>query len=428
VTSLRERFDDAAASPAPPSRLSAAEVYAAAWRRRRVRTGLVAVAGGFTAVVLVVAVVVGTAGSGRHQETAGPRPSGSSASPKPSPTGPSGAFVHDGVVLGATATDGSHLYAIQAACPTDQIESCTTDLLGSDDAGQSWTVRSHGIDDLGGMSVPAPGVLLVGQGKQHISTDGGRTWTALTFSAGARAVQTVAADGWVACVSAKTGGCALYAVDPHSGTARRLAHQPAMAVYSVQHVPVGAGLWVTGSASGTGHAAVAVSLDHGKTWTTHVFGPGEPDYPTTVSGSETALTASLDGTTAYTVVSISMIDETQAREFVYRTDDGGKTWHRTDPRHTLPWAYHGDESYIAADGTHVVASVAGDPAQWYGSRDDGSTYQRPAGVTGLTGLQDMREAVRVIAPGVYVAYDTTAVFRSTDGLHWTRLPLPTHPR
>lgn len=429
MTSLSERFDE----------------VAAAWRRRRVRAGLMTAAGGCTAVVLVVAVAVGMS-SGAHRGTAGPTPTGSSAAPPPSSTtdGERG-FPFHGAVLGATATDGDHFYALQAECPTDQVQSCdvggsyagpvdTLVLLGSDDAGQTWTVRSRDLAGLGEIEVPAPGVLLtsglVGNVLgEHVSTDGGQTWTALTGDRGGT-VQTVPVGGWLACVSTNTGtagDCTLYAVDLRIGGSTRLANQPPIAVNHVEQLPAGAGFWVTGWAPGSGSAAVAVSLDRGRTWTEHVFGPGEPDYPASFH-DEYARTASLDGTTAYTVVSVTTTDETQRRSLVYRTEDAGKTWQRMDPQYTLPWKYMSSTSFLAADGTHLVATVIDDPNEWYGSRNGGASYQRPAGLTGLTGIQDMRHPVQVIAPGVYVTHDAAAVFRSTDGLHWTRLPLPARPR
>ncbi|GAA2364374.1 hypothetical protein [Dactylosporangium salmoneum] len=85
------------------------------------------------------------------------------------------------------------------------------------------------------------------------------------------------------------------------------------------------------------------------------------------------------------------------------------------------WVQHGEDSFLAADGTHVVQSVVNDPAEWYAGTT--GAYTKPAPVTGLEHTDDMRQPVRADAPGAYVVSDRTAVYTSPDGLHWTRHPV-----
>jgi hypothetical protein len=183
-------------------------------------------------------------------------------------------------------------------------------------------------------------------------------------------------------------------------------------------MPASAGLWVAGRDLATNYAAVAVSHDAGRTWSTRIFGPGETDLPTSMNYAD-PLSTSLDGQTAYTVVMTNGDDDRTRRSFVYRTDDGGATWQRVDPRRTLPYSYHGGASFIAADGTHVVTETSNSRLVWWTSRDRGGSYARAQ----LAGLGEVSEPVRVAAPGSYMTFNRDAVFRSTDGLTWTRLEI-----
>nr|BFE61564.1 hypothetical protein GCM10020063_060900 [Dactylosporangium thailandense] len=78
---------------------------------------------------------------------------------------------------------------------------------------------------------------------------------------------------------------------------------------------------------------------------------------------------------------------------------------------------------MAADGTHVAASPRHRPQQWFTSRD-GAAYRagRPDGLG--ENLNATGEHPPVVArPGFYLAFDDEAMYRSADGLHWTRIPI-----
>ncbi|MFG2044538.1 hypothetical protein [Dactylosporangium sp. NPDC048998] len=419
MTSLRERFDEVAASPAPPSRLSGDEVYVTAWRRRRVRNRLSAVVGGCAAVVVAAVAVLVTAGG---PDRATPAPPGPSALPTATANG---RLYSDGMVQDAGATDLNHLYAVQIQCASEDYASCTNVLYGSDDGGNTWTERMRGIPDM--LEVPAPGMIgaLFPTGFRssawRFSTDGGRNWQDLKSSPGT--TPAVPTGGWATCPEDDSQGmsqCAVYGVDVKTGAEKKLANQPpTITPTGLNKVPTGAGLWVSGFVPQAYRVGVSVSRDDGRTWSTHVFGQDEADYPQDINNQSVGV-ATVDGTTAYAVVSI-VTNNGPSRLLVYRTTDGGQTWQRADPGHTLPWVQHGADSFVAADGTHVVQTVVDNPAEWYAGTT--GAYTKPAPVTGLAGIDDMVRPVRNNTPGAYIFCDRTAVYVSPDGLHWTRHPV-----
>jgi photosystem II stability/assembly factor-like uncharacterized protein len=169
-------------------------------------------------------------------------------------------------------------------------------------------------------------------------------------------------------------------------------------------VPISAGLWVTGrDPDDYSRPAASVSHDRGRTWETHVFRREE-----LLSTYLDAVPFSVDGATAYTVVSGS-------RPSVFRSTDGGRNW-QPDPDPTIP--SRATEGFVAADGTHVVLGTANPPWLWYAG---GASGYHPVELKGLSDrLPPAPALVRVTAPGVYVAFDSDAVYQSTDGLNWTR--------
>ncbi|HEY2672998.1 MAG TPA: hypothetical protein VGJ07_21900 [Rugosimonospora sp.] len=443
MNQLRQLFRDLADVPAPPSRLSAASVYAAASRRRRTRFG--AAAAGVASAVAVVMVGafggLGATGDG-------------TPNPVPSPGWQN--YIHDGAVLSVAAADRDHLYAVIAACPSkdphyEEPWNCNDQLFGSDDSGRTWTLRDRNIDRQS-VAALAPGVLTtdpdvarqnggIEQSRQSppskpgtlapssagpqpvsISLDGGHTWSRWTARDNPTPVPAVPAQGWLACHWTRPQtGCTLYANDAGTGRSSPLANPPGLDVEQVDDLPATAGIWVSGQDPHSEYPAVGVSTDQGRTWTTHVFGPGESDHPAGGSYLQAAAPASIDGRTAYTVVEASNYEGAPGKAFVYRTSDGGATWQRMDPGHTLSFTADG-QSYLAADGTHVVYNLGRVPAVWSISGNGGESYQPATRLTGLGALRDPRGLA--VAAGAYLAWDNDNVYRSADGIHWSRLPVP----
>ncbi|MCM0673647.1 glycoside hydrolase [Micromonospora phytophila] len=440
---MRARFEEVAETAAPPSRLSADAVYAAAWRTRRRRTTAWMVGGIVTGALV--------AGMGLDALRA-PADKTIAQDPEPAQTADGWpAETRDGTVISAAAADASHVYAGVNACSwKDSVRHCTAQLVGSDDAGRTWTIRQTDFGD-GQVAVPAPGVLLqtietINEAydgsssagpktvlQPRISTDGGRSWR--DVQAVTEAVAEVPAGGWIQCApSTADRPCTLLAVDPATARSAPLAGQPALDIQGPVGAPTSAGFWITGHERGKDHRpAVAVSLDRGRTWSVHAFGQGEADFPVTATYAS-AVPSSVDGVTGYTIISVPNPSDTTGasptsattaslKQLIYRTGDGGKTWQRVNPDQTLPRGnYEDGDSYVAADGTHVVLTSADGPQRWYASSDNGNTY-RPANLTGLGDdllVSGMRAPVLVTAPGVYLAFNNTALYRSTDGIHWTR--------
>jgi hypothetical protein len=436
VKSIQERFRDAAETAMPPSRLSADQVYTTAWRRRRRRAATWTAAG--LVVALVVTVVgIGVLRSAGHNQVA-EDPTTTEEDPPP--------WLRNGAVVTAVATDADHLYAVMSVCRSG--ETCSYRLVGSDDAGNTWSVRQENFGDGVNRDVTAPaaGVLYQTQSRDNpgyvdtdpdspkmllqrkISTDGGRKWTDVREATAP--VDAVPAGGWIECKQVKDESCASFiAYDPANARSAPLKAKPGFQVIRI--VPSGAGFWAIGYDKERSRTVLASSPDRGRTWTTSNHDE-DVHAPVTV-----------DGITGYDIVSDTYpvkptgpkptTSPSESKKRVYRTADGGRTWQRVDPGKTLPdGALAIAQSYVARDGTHVVlmstdtyARRNAAPFERYTSRD-GQTY-RPGGVTGL-GAKLSRDSITenlilTSVAGIYLAHDDEVVYRSTDGLTWTRHPV-----
>jgi hypothetical protein len=415
MTKLRTRFEDLAGTSGPPTRLSADAVYIAAHRRRRRRQTTWTATG----------VLAGALALGVGLQMLRPAPEA------PQPAQPTG-----GPVVSVAATDAQHLYAGVRTCPDD---GCKIQLIGSDDGGRTWTVRQDDFGD-GQVDAPAPGVLVHTTESEgdpsartgpkivytyHVSTDGGRTWRDL--QAVGEAVAAVPANGWVQCSQTTLEqACQLLAADPATGRLAPLAGQPPLSIGLTAAAPGSPGTWITGQALTTDfRVAVALSHDRGRTWSLRTFGP---------ASEENVAVSTVDGMTAYVVVSrVQSATEPAATAAgntleVLRTTDGGQTWASTDSGRSLPSVFgyiqQGD-SYVSADGSHLVLSRDNDRQQWYVSNDSGATYRAgtPAGLGDHLTVSGMRPPVQTTVPGVYLAFDDRAAYTSADGLHWTRVAI-----
>src|SRR5258706_6673471 len=142
MTDIRELFEQAV-TQAPPSRLSAAEIYHAGrrrWRRRRI-TGATAIVSTGIAVMLVGGVgVIAQTG-----DVPGPRRSALGPTERSSPMGP---------LRWAGMADADHLFLIRATCTPDASQASPgpsaspapprprcDEFLASDDGGVTWQSR-----------------------------------------------------------------------------------------------------------------------------------------------------------------------------------------------------------------------------------------------------------------------------------------------
>lgn len=439
MNTIGERFRDAAEMDMPPSRLTADEVYAAAWKRRRRRIEVC------TAAAVIIGLLVAIVGldlrsSGRDGVTEAPDPSPTAGARDPDQLPRDWpASTRDGQVVWATAGGGGRLYAVITRCgPSD----CTTQLLGSDDAGATWTVRQAEFGKGYDWQVTAPAADVLYRAVTRIdptspitpveeltlSRDGGRTWTDIQVTD--TAVAAVPANGWLECKAEGQNACTrLTVVDPDTGRTAPLANNPDLELNSVVSLPATAGFWVVGFDRGKNRPAVAVSTDRGRTWTVHTFSEAPRDAG--------ILAASADGVTGYAILGQYHPGTTTgtnptpgpntSTNWVYRTDDAGRTWQRDDRDGPLPTTIiESGRHYVAADGTHFVMTNQRPPQQWYRSGDDRRTYR----TGGPTGISDRLVPPWGRSPGVvfrtqgnYVTFDDEAVYRSTDGRSFTRVPV-----
>jgi hypothetical protein len=409
----------------------------------------------FAGAVLAVVAVSGAAGfaalrpsdatlsTGAAPPSTGPAPGGTpSASAEAGPAWP--------YLRWSGAADANHVYTVVADCRT-----CAQRLRASSDGGRTWQTRhtwnaDHFIDDVSFTVVgretligidllrPASGIPPVSAGptssgglrrlteadvKNHgtpqslISSDDGSTWKKLSVSD--QPVAAAPADGGVVGADYAGGGPAdrLYAVDPATGAAAPLAHQPGLARFQLAQAPTGAGVWVQGYDPTTHRPAVAISRDRGATWAVSAFSAESP----APFGSERTATmylpriATADGQTAYAIFAGQ-----EGRVRVYRSLDGGRTWRRTDhDGHLGAASLAGPESFVSGDGGHVVPVQ---PAGRYGyvSSRDGGDYVPQA----VTGLPSVDRLPQVVGKDDYLYQGKDLLYHSTDGLHWQPLTRP----
>ncbi len=434
MTDLSELLEGLAETPAPPSRLRPADLYAQGRRRHRRSVVTVAAAAGVGVATLVAGVALVTLDA----SPARPGPAGqSSPSGQTSPTGqtsPSGQAVrsYHGAVDAAAGSDADHLYAIVLDCtaaattPPEWLD-CRRDLVRSGDAGKTWQVRSRDIgafDSIRLTAVTADIVVaraekLVSAGRLaesgiHVSVDGGQTWKLVEHQA--TTTPAVAADGWVEPVYQLEHGV-LSATDPRLARSAPLAGAPPLKYAGTSLRTATGSLWIDGADPASDRPAVAVSNDAGRSWATHVF----TDIPAPVNSTYSTGIATLDGRIGYAVSMTGYGLDGGGRVWVHRTSDGGQTWQRVDPEGTAPWSYGGGRSYVTPGGAHVIADLGRDNRQaFWISRDGGARYAR---VT-LDGLPEDRVGggmPRPLPGGGYLANTDDAVYVSTDGLQWRRV-------
>jgi hypothetical protein len=430
MTELHELFEEVAQAPAPPSTLRPDQVYAQG-RRRRAMILTARVAAGVVAAGVAAGVAVVAAGGGEI-----PQPPPPAAEP-PRP-------LRTGSVVTVVAGDAAHLYAVVLDCPDDDNRpadpwdhGCRSDLLGSDDAGQTWQLRHRDIGcapylcDLQatgprtlfrprtytGESSPPPN-----QPPQYAglsSVDGGRTWKRLRLES--QPVRTVPREGWIDVVSSP-----VQVADAELGRVAPLSNPPRFDSGTRWLRTATGGIWIGGTDPATKRPAVAVSDDAGQTWSNHVF----TDVPSNTRSYYAVGLASFDGRVGYAVTLTAHGLDGDGKVYVHRTADGGATWQRVDTGGTAPWSYGGGSSFVTPDGAHVIAQLPHqtekDPRglKFYVSDDGGGRYD-PVSLAGLpeeeVGDHGIGEPVQSIPGGGFLAYDGEAMYRSTDGMVWQRI-------
>jgi hypothetical protein len=439
---LSDLFEETTSGGAPPSRVTAEDVYQRGLRRRRVtRAGLVTAPVAVLAAALVAVVTVVPSGGDKAVPT--PAPSASASVDPNSPVRPGYNFP-----LGTLGASGQHVYVTMPPC-----WNCGYQLLGSDDGGRTWSVRRTQIAALPHVLV-APGGGVVGFGftdsiidPPQISLDGGRTHTLARLVdpiEGARSPDRVTYCGQLPGQqrppsnepSANT--CDLITVDLRAGTFGLLKTQPDIAVNRL-YTGADATLWAAGSVARGGGRVMAVSRsdDGGRTWTRHEFaetaGTTGSVYPIVRTGA--------DGTV---VADFVYRDARGFTRFIARLTDG--SWQRLTGQpgdSALADPYGGrqvETTYVDGDGTHVVIIrevTAAPPAPGsaapedlpvkttaWAARKGETTYRRvdPPGNLPPYGGTVVDHVTFV--PGLgYLAVGTDALWISTDAKTWKKLKL-----
>lgn len=468
MTGLGDMFEETMGTP-PPSRLRADEVYAAGRRRRRRRmaagASALAVAAATAGVVGVTALTATDPGSGRN---GGPLAGGTSAvsgAAGSSAAASAGRLDPRQIIQWSGAADRDHLYLSYFACPQgDCVPNKTTvQLVGSDDGGRTWTERGGAIDVVN-LAVIGPDTLLAtsradtttragqatgssepergtdrGEGTYalHVSTDGGRSWTAV---ARPRPVSQVPPGGLIICWSLRDSStpCSPYVFDPAHRTFGPLAARPLAVTGQIGDVltrvpeSAPAPLWLAGTDLATGEPTTAVSTDRGRTWSLRGL-PGLPACPP--AGCEPPELTSGDGRTVYAVVHVPQ----RGQRLVYRTS-GTAGWQRVTGADVVPYgsANSGAGSYVTADGRHVICEIvpgdrtagqgggrevgALDRCRFWIAPDGGGAYQPVE----LAGLPATTYPVRRTPDGWYHthSYGENRLYGSADGRRWTALSTP----
>lgn len=424
MTEWRDLFAEATES-APPSRLVADEVYAAGRQRRRRRA---VVANAAVAVALAMAAGTGIAAMVRSEPTV--RGESGTGGEKSLP----GVLPYPGgLVQMVRAADARHLYVLvstQSSCAKQPCDKSSMQLVGSDDGGRTWSDRGGPIRVIGFEVLKADRLLAVEpsgpsdtkEWELRTSTDGGRTWHTTERAPAVAAVS----SGSTALCWPESGGvagspCIVHALDPTSRRIAPLTNQPPLTLSTELLIGESGGrLWASGVDQATGRPAVAVSRDAGRTWSTKVF----VDAPACSSeGCQPPYLTTGDGPTAYAVV--VRVRHRAVYRYVENAGRDGGDWQRDTGVDKVPVDHlvGGAQSFVAADGTHVLSQVVPYPDRdiegyrWWVARPNGGTYQPVE----LPGLPATVFPIRRTPDGWFYAhsYPDGVLYGSTDGWRWS---------
>ncbi len=312
-TRLAALRDDLHGSITPPELAHVAARARQRTTRRRTQLGAVA-----AVVAVSVAVPVLRALPGEQEPAKPPLP--------------------DSMTIQLDFADADHGYALGSDCPVPE-GSCTLTLFATADGGRTWERRSvpdggerYSLGDvtvLGADRVVLDRVSGNQQWARVVSDDGGRTWR--DASAAAAAPPAPIPDGaWLQSVCVgddqDAAGCRL-GVGAVSRDPARVAPAPAQPpliepVFGRQATE-GGHYWAAGVARSSGHWAISVTSDGGRSWqTTRVSLPGEPAMVDPWSVVE-------NGDVMYATVQGSIAKGPYGLLAVFRSTDGGATWTNT---------------------------------------------------------------------------------------------------
>ena len=287
-----------------------------------------------------------------------------------------------GNVVDVEFVDAERGYLLTAACDGG----CKYTFASTTDGGRAWKVAPLP----GGLGSAPPLLVPLGDHAVVVPTptgaDQAEPATELPGFARLQLVPPGACGGTVDAWVPRGDGAALVAP----------VRQPDLTVCWTSPVRAGDGAWWVGGVQ-NGAAAVAVSRDGGRTWTTTRLGD-------TGAGARVAML----GQDVYATV-LGPSDELLA---VYHSGDGGRTFNGITHR-GMP-AKIGGELVPLYDGRLLLVNGDG-MGGWFLSRDKGATW------TAAAGLHPTERIART--SGGYVAYKMTTIYTafSVDGSTWRKV-------
>lgn len=297
---------------------------------------------------------------------------------------------------------------------------CPRRILATTDGGATWETRGvvpTAADQLSGLVVGSTQDLALVASWQGAATvarsrDGGRTWGVEALRLGGPEAAPPGAPVVVdVCPPTPCGG-SLSWLDPDSALIHPLPVQPAAAeVSQLQSSPRSTDGDLVASAVGMTAGHVAMSRDGGVTWTdTRLEVPLEPGQ-----SIRDTVALSAGGGRAYAFVQV--YDSAGVDSSVgFRTDDGGLRWTDIGFQDQSVWLPTG-----ILDGELISTDLSG---RIYLSGDGGRTWGPGGEVPGPTYLTQSTPDGPVLATLVD-RNGTESYYRSSDGLSWSPVFLPT---
>jgi hypothetical protein len=346
---------------------------------------------------------------------------------------------------------GTDLYGVLVRCMT-----CGGQLYVSSDGGASWQRRTlppgpgaltgavfalapHMVAWHEGGNVPVYGVFNPASPASDpspataetdplwLTRDGGRTWRKAVVDT--QPVATVP-EGTrpVDCALLHISTCVVGVIDPATGRFAPLASQPTGITIrpgwaSQITVPLDGHLWLPGLDPVTNMPAVATSSDAGRTWHTHVFTDA---VAAVVDHGEVGVAylpqlAAGSGETAYVLTyrADHVVD-------AHYTTDGGMTWRTGDTVHGVWWYTYISLAFVAADGSHIVATGTEINATGTGFVTARGTSQYTLATLPGYPVEPTQKVQITSAQATerYLVTSLTGPYLSKDGRTWRRVRLP----
>jgi photosystem II stability/assembly factor-like uncharacterized protein len=308
--------------------------------------------------------------------------------------------------------DRTHGYALRGTCLAQ--DDCGVELMTTEDASQ-WRSRRLPTPDGKTESGLFQRLYVLGQKQLAVeaprerwySEDAGISWRKVPIGRG----ETVAAipdrailEPNCTVVSVSCGRLGeIQVMLPGSGRSASLANPPPLGEASPSQVPAAdGGWWVSGRDPATGHLALAVSRDAGRSWSVS-------DLPDVPGVSYAGISVVVGPNAVYATEAGPAPGVYNGLLAIMRSTDSGRTWETT-------WVAHGNAeprgiSGVAVAGADGALTVSNDAGSAYASTDGGHTFTPTGRILGY--VEWNRDGYFASAP-----FSTNKYAWSTDGVRW----------